>query len=138
MKFVSLFLLHNKHGLVNILGMDCLLYCTVFFGNGGNSFTLKHFERGNQRVPELFLGKNSEAKLPIYCDLLKGTNSKAFWHLLDGEGNGLINVKWENKFDVETHKANIIINSADKVGFATIHFTNEVNSDSFDVLVVVQ
>ena len=86
----------------------------------------------------VFLGKNSEAKLPIYCDLLKGTNSKAFWHLLDGEGNGLINVKWENKFDAETHKANIIINSADKVGFATIHFTNEVNSDSFDVLVVVQ
>ena len=85
----------------------------------------------------VFINKNSEAKVSIYCDLLKGTDSKAYWHLNDGEGKGLITVKWEDNFD-KNHRANIIINSSNQTGYATIHFTNEVNADTFDVLVVVQ
>ena len=82
----------------------------------------------------IFINKNSEVKVPIYCDLLS-EELKAFLNVIDGDS--LISVKWESAFNSE-HKANIIISAGDKEGYSTIHFTNEVNNDAFDVLVVVQ
>jgi len=81
----------------------------------------------------VFVKRNSETKIPIYCDLLSG-ELKVFHKVVDGKD--LIDTKWES-FNSE-HKANVIVNAGDNPGYSTIHFTNEVNNDSFDVLVVIQ
>ena len=82
----------------------------------------------------VFVNKNSEVKLPIYCDLLSG-ELKATLNRIDGEN--IITAKWEGNFN-ENHKTNVIITAKDRAGYSTLRFTNEANSDSFDVLVVVQ
>ena len=92
----------------------------------------------------VFVSKNSETKVSIYCDLLSGELHAAF-ECFDESGNSLtkepesspIVAKWEATFN-ENHKANVIIKAGDNPSYSTIHFTNEVNNDSFDVLVVVQ
>ena len=79
----------------------------------------------------VFVNKNSEVKLPVYCDLKDFTATLNFLN-----GKGLVNLKWEAPFD-EAHKANVIIRAGDNAGYATIRFTNNINSDNFEVLVVV-
>ena len=83
----------------------------------------------------VFIDKNSEVKLPIYCSLLQKTDDGAF--VEDPDNKGLFTMSWENKFDIN-RKANLIIKSGDSSGCATLKFTNTVNSDSFEVLVVVK
>ena len=83
----------------------------------------------------VFVNRNSEFKLPIYCAQFRTQEDRAFWNCDDG--NGLINLKWEAPFDKD-HKANLIITTGDKVGCATIKFTNTMSNDNFEVLVVVQ
>lgn len=82
----------------------------------------------------VFVDRNSEAKISIYCDLLSKDLKTSMNKI---EGAKLIDIKWESKFNKD-HKANVIINAGDTPGYSTIHFTNEVNDDSFDILVVVK
>ena len=82
----------------------------------------------------VFVNKNSKGKVPIYCDLLSGELT-ASYKVIDGDN--LIDTKWEAQFNDE-HKANVLIEAGNTTGYSTLHFTNEVNNDSFDVLVVVQ
>lgn len=82
----------------------------------------------------VFVGRNSEARVSIYCDLLSGELHAT---MITVDGEDLINAKWEAAFN-EEHKANVIIKTGDTRGFSTLHFTNEANDDNFDVLVVVQ
>lgn len=84
----------------------------------------------------VFVKKNSETKVEIYCDLLRGEDT--YTSINADEAKNLVSVEWEDKFDLNTHTANVIIKAGKKEGFATLKFTNTVNSDSFDVLVVVQ
>lgn len=82
----------------------------------------------------VFVKRNAETKVSIYCDLLS-EDKHAAWHNVDGQN--LIDLKWESAFN-QNNKANVIIKAGNASGYSTIHFTNEVNNDSFDVLVVVQ
>ena len=82
----------------------------------------------------VFLNKNSEAKLSIYCDLLFNDKSASCNFL---NNDAAVSAKWEDYFNVN-HKATIIINSGNSTGYSTLKFTNEVNSDSFEVLIIVQ
>lgn len=92
----------------------------------------------------VFVKRNSEAKVSIYCDLLKDDLHAAFG-CFDDEGTPLSNVaesspivvSWEAAFN-DKNRANIIIKAGNMPGYFILNFTNEVNQDSFDVLVVVQ
>ena len=82
----------------------------------------------------VFVKRNAETKVSIYCDLLS-EDKHAAWHNVDGQN--LIDLEWESAFN-NNNRANVIIKAGNTFGYSTIHFTNEVNNDSFDVLVVVQ
>ncbi len=82
----------------------------------------------------VFVNKNSEVKLPIYCDQFKTKEDHVSCNCADGKG--LVDLKWESSFD-KNHKANVIITTGDNAGYATIKFTNTMSSDNFEVLVVV-
>ena len=82
----------------------------------------------------VFLNKNSKDKLSIYCDLLFN-NKSASCNFSNNEAS--VYVEWEDGFNNE-HKANLIINSGNIKGYSTLKFTNEVNSDSFEVLIIVR
>ena len=90
----------------------------------------------------VFLSQNSKATFTIYCDLLKGHGDKPGAtprpdaKFIDGEN--IVKAKWASDHLDENNKVDVVVESGDKTGFATIHFTNKVNSDSFDVLIVVQ
>ena len=83
----------------------------------------------------VFVNRNSEAKVSIYCDLFRNENDVASLNCVDG--SDIITVKWENKFDAN-HLANVIITAGNKSGYSTLKFANNVNGDNFEVLVVVQ
>ncbi|MBQ7704008.1 MAG: serine/threonine protein kinase [Selenomonadaceae bacterium] len=85
----------------------------------------------------VFINKNSEAKLPIYCDLLVGTDKNASFQLVNN--NASVSAEWESAFgEHEKNKSNIVIKSVNSEGYSTLKLTNEVNSDNFEVLIVVQ
>lgn len=86
----------------------------------------------------VFVKKNAEIKVEIYCDLLRGADTFASIDYADSKGKDLISIKWEDSFNVNTHTANVIVKAGKNEGFTTLKFSNTVNSDSFDVLVVVQ
>lgn len=81
----------------------------------------------------IFLDKNSEAKFWIHFAEKKGTSS-----FICEDGDGIINAHWENNEPFENNKANFVISSGNRAGYATIHFTNTENNNSFDVLAVVK
>ena len=85
--------------------------------------------------PIVFLNKNSSTVVTITCTLLKKEDDHTVLSVIDG--NDVVDANWDQPFDKEK-KSHVIIKSGDTAGFATIRFTNEVNSDSFDVLAVVQ
>ena len=84
----------------------------------------------------VFVNRNSEARFWIYYSSLSGKGA-AGGKIMDG--SDVVSASWENDqpFNKE-HKANYLVKSGNNSGYATIHFTNNENNDSFDVLVVVQ
>ena len=48
-----------------------------------------------------------------------------------------ISAKWADKFDTNTHLADVVV-TPDKAGCFPITFTNSLNSDTFQVLVIVK
>lgn len=82
----------------------------------------------------VFVKRNAETKVSIYCDLLSEDKHASMNNI---DGKNLIELSWETAFNKD-NRANVIIKAGNAPGYSTIHFTNEVNNDSFDVLVVVQ
>ena len=88
--------------------------------------------------PIVFVKKNSEAIVPIFCGVLKGKGTDKHVRMNVTDDNNLISVKWDNAPIDKDSKSYVIVKSGKFSGYATIEFTNNVNSDSFNVLVVVE
>ena len=81
----------------------------------------------------VFVNRNSEEKFRIYYDV----NGTASFDVI-AQDNGIVTVRTDQDSFDENHKAEIIVKAGDTPGYATIKFTNTANSETFDVLAVVQ
>ena len=81
----------------------------------------------------VFVNRNSEEKFRIYYDV----NGTASFDVI-AQDSGMVTVRTEQDSFDENHKAEIIVKAGDTPGYATIKFTNTANSETFDVLAVVQ
>lgn len=81
----------------------------------------------------LFVNRNSETKLSIYCDLQDSKLS-----VDDREARELVTADFKNPNLDEDNKATVIIKAGNDAGYSTLKFYSNVNDDFLSVLVVVQ
>ena len=117
-------------------------------------YNVKALQEGHEEIKKnLGFGSNEYYSDKTFVILRASDSSKDFptseffqVYWAPSKGNGVaslsssdeINAKWISKDFDNNHKANVEVSSTEKKGYYNVKFTNNLNKDSFDVLVIVQ